>query len=73
MGQSVEKRPSPGPLGLRKETQKWFATHTIQDVREIATDLENAGEDVTDLLDALTELERFVTENRSAQGARRKA
>lgn len=73
MGQFMEKRPSSGPSGLRKETREWFATHTIQDVREIATDLENAGEDVTDLLDALTELERFVTENGSARGARRKA
>lgn len=46
---------------MRKETREWLATHTIQDVREIATELENAGEDVDGLLEALDELERYVT------------
>jgi hypothetical protein len=53
-----------GPPGaaLRKDTREWFATHTIQDVREIAADLENAGEDVHELLETLDELERYVAD-----------
>jgi len=56
-----------GPVGpaLRKETKEWFATHTIQDVREIAEDLENAGEDVGELVDAINELEILVNEDGS--------
>ena len=60
-----------GPVGpaLRKETKEWFATHTIPDVREIAEDLENAGEDVGELLKALDDLERYA----AATGTRSKA
>jgi hypothetical protein len=35
---------------------------TIPNVREIARDLENAGEDVADLLDAVDELEALLRE-----------
>ena len=45
---------------LRKETREWLATRTIPNVREVARDLENAGEDVHDLVAAIDELESLV-------------
>ncbi len=48
------------PIQMRKETREWLATHTLEDVRTIARDLENAGEDVSDLVDAINELEALV-------------
>ena len=53
------------PTRLRKQTREWLSAHTIEDVREIAQDLENAGEDVGDLLEALDELEAVVNEEPS--------
>ena len=48
------------PARLRKETREWLATRTIPNVREVARDLENAGEDVHDLVAAIDELESLV-------------
>ncbi len=48
------------PVRLRKETREWLATRTIPNVREVARDLENAGEDVHDLMTAIDELESLV-------------
>jgi len=50
------------PAKLRKETRDWLANKTIPNVREIARDLENAGEDVHDLLAAIDELEALLRE-----------
>jgi len=50
------------PAKLRRETREWLATRTIPNVREIAKDLENAGEDVHDLLAAIDELEAILKE-----------
>ncbi len=47
---------------LRRETRTWLSQHTIRDVRTIAGDLENAGEDVHDLREALDGLESLVRE-----------
>ncbi|OGS66650.1 MAG: hypothetical protein A3K59_10215 [Euryarchaeota archaeon RBG_19FT_COMBO_69_17] len=57
---------APANLGrLRKETREWLATHTLEDIRGIAADLENAGEDVGELVDAINELEILVNEDGS--------
>ena len=45
---------------LRKETKDWITTHTLRDVRAIASDLQNAGEDVGGLLKAIEDLEGLV-------------
>lgn len=45
---------------MRKQTREWLAAHTLEDVRGIARDLENAGEDVSELVDAINELEALV-------------
>jgi len=50
------------PANLRKETREWLTKKTIPNVREIARDLENAGEDVRDLLAAIAELETILRE-----------
>ena len=45
---------------MRRETCEWLEEHTIHDVRAIAKDLENAGEDVSELVDAINDLEAVV-------------
>jgi hypothetical protein len=50
------------PAKLRKETREWLTKKTIPNVREIARDLENAGEDVRDLIAAIDELETILRE-----------
>jgi hypothetical protein len=60
--------PKKGPLDpikMRKETREWLASHTLEDVRGIARDLENAGEDVSELVDAINALEALVQEDGS--------
>ncbi len=57
--------PKKGPLDpikMRQETREWLAAHTLEDVRGIARDLENAGEDVSELVDAINELDALVNE-----------
>ena len=64
VGQGWERMPKKGPLDpikMRKETREWLAAHTLEDVRGIARDLENAGEDVSQLVDAINELEALVS------------
>lgn len=55
---------------LRRETRDWLANKTIPNVREIARDLENAGEDVRDLVKAIGELEALLKEGTPARQAR---
>lgn len=45
---------------VRKETREWLQRKTIPTLRDIAKDLENAGEDVSDLLESIDELEAMV-------------
>ncbi len=56
----VPKKGPLSPMKMRKETREWLAVHTLEDVRGIARDLENAGEDVSELVDAINELEALV-------------
>lgn len=65
MGHRMARKDPLNPTQLRKQTREWLATHTIEDVREIAQDLENAGEDVDELLEALHELETAVSDQPS--------
>ena len=48
------------PTRLRKETEDWLTKKMIPQVREIAANLENAGEDVNDLLDSIDKLEAIL-------------
>lgn len=60
---SVPKKGPIDPIKLRKETRDWLTEHTLVDVRGIARDLENAGEDVSELVDAINELDAIVNES----------
>ena len=53
----TRRRPTKAaPTKLRKETREWLTEKTIPNVRAIAKHLENAGEDVRDLVAAIDEL-----------------
>ncbi len=67
----MRKKGPIDPVKMRRETAEWLAAHTLEDVRGIARDLENAGEDVSELVDAINELDALVNEstNRMRQGA----
>ncbi len=60
----ARKRPID-PVKLRRETAEWLEEHTLTEVRGIARDLENAGEDVSELVDAINELDALVNESTS--------
>ena len=60
---SMPAKTSPtNGLKFRKETKEWLARRTIPNVRAIAKDLENAGEDARDLQAAIDDLERLLKE-----------
>lgn len=40
----------------------WLNTHTLQDIRELAQELSDSGEDVTELVSAVNELEDLLEE-----------
>ena len=56
------------PTKLRKETRDWLTNKTIPNVRAIAKDLENAGEDVRDLVAAIDELEAILRDGPRKEG-----
>src|SRR5436853_7603109 len=56
------------PTNLRKETRDWLIEKTIPTVREIARDLENGGEDVRDLIEAIDELEMILRDGPRRNG-----
>jgi hypothetical protein len=58
----ANSKPRVRRATLRKETREWLTKKTIPNVREIARDLEDAGEDVTDLFEAIDELEALLRE-----------
>ena len=60
--------PRAAPANLRKETRDWLTQKTIPTVREIARDLENAGEDVRDLIEAINELEMILRDGPRRNG-----
>ena len=65
--------PPADPGTLRKETRDWLTRNTIPNLREIATDLENTGEDVGDLVEAINELETLVKSGPAGRNVRGKA
>jgi len=62
---SVPKKGPIDPIKMRKETRDWLADHTLVEVRGIVRDLENAGEDVSELVEAINELDALVNESTS--------
>ena len=41
---------------------EWLRTHTLQDIRNLANELSNSGEDVTELVNAVNDLELLLHE-----------
>ena len=61
----MPKKGPIDPIKMRKETRDWLADHTLVEVRGIVRDLENAGEDVSELVEAINELDALVNESTS--------
>ncbi len=40
----------------------WLQTHTLQDIRELAQELSDNGEDVSELVQAVNELEQLLAD-----------
>lgn len=59
----MAKKGTIDAIKMRKETREWLSEHTLTDVRGIARDLENAGEDVSELVEAINELDALVNES----------
>ncbi len=43
---------------------EWLSHHTLRDIRELAQELSAQGEDVTELVGAVNELEELLAETR---------
>ena len=44
---------------------EWLSHHTLRDIRELAQELSAQGEDVTELVGAVNELEELLAETRA--------
>ena len=44
----------------REPADNWLSTHTLQDIRDLAQELSDRGEDVTELVGAVNELEELL-------------
>ncbi len=47
----------------------WLSTHTLQDIRALAHELSDNGEDVTELVTAVNELEELLEETHVEEAA----
>lgn len=47
---------------------EWLSHHTLKDIRELANELSSQGEDVTDLVGAVNELEALLAETHVDNG-----
>ena len=43
---------------------EWLQTHTLQDIRELAQELSDNGEDVSELVQAVNELEQLLVDTK---------
>jgi len=44
----------------REPADNWLSTHTLQDIRDLAQELSDRGEDVAELVGAVNELEELL-------------
>ncbi len=47
---------------------EWLSHHTLRDIRELAQELSAQGEDVTELVGAVNELEELLRETHADNG-----
>ena len=58
---AARTRAHSNPQDLANE---WLSHHTLRDIRELAQELSAQGEDVTELVGAVNELEELLAETR---------
>ncbi len=48
---------------------EWLRSHTLQDIRELAQELSDNGEDVSELVEAVNELEQVLADANAENAA----
>ena len=66
---ALARRTHPIQESPREPADKWLSTHTLQDIRDLAQELSDRGEDVTDLVGAVNELEELLAEATKPESA----
>jgi len=65
----LARRTHPVQESPREPADTWLSTHTLQDIRDLAQELSDRGEDVTDLVGAVNELEELLAEATKPESA----
>ena len=66
---ALARRTNPIQESPREPADTWLSTHTLQDIRDLAQELSDRGEDVTDLVGAVNELEELLAEATKPESA----
>jgi len=56
----VKESTSRKVLRVSKRTKQWLETHTIKDAKEIVNELSSEGEDISDIVGVVKELEEIA-------------
>ena len=65
IGLAARTHAHSNPQDLANE---WLSHHTLKDIRELARELSSRGEDVTELVGAVNELEALLAETNVDSG-----
>ncbi len=56
----IENSRTRNLRGVDKDTQSWMKYHSIQDLRDIVFELYNRGEDISDMVGLIHEMDRMA-------------
>ena len=59
---------TPAHSNPKDLANEWLSHHTLKDIRELARELSSRGEDVTELVGAVNELEALLAETNVDNG-----
>jgi hypothetical protein len=59
---ALTRRKIPTEQIPQDPADEWLSTHTLRDLRELAQEMSEQGEDVTELVAAVNELEEILAE-----------
>jgi len=59
---------TPAHSNPKDLANEWLSHHTLRDIRDLARELSSQGEDVTDLVGAVNELEALLRETHTDNG-----
>ena len=65
----LARRTTTEHESLEDPANEWLSTHTLQDIRELAQELSEQGEDVRELVGAVNELEVLLAETKAENPA----